>query len=58
MSVAPETSADLKAIFEAVARRQPIDPAAARRVREKSEAARRDFQEELSVGWLRSVREE
>lgn len=58
MSIAPETSADLRAIFEAVAQKKPIDPEVAKRVREKSEAVRRKFDEELSVTLLRSAREE
>jgi hypothetical protein len=58
MSTDVETSADLKAIFAAVAQKKPVDPDVAKRVREKSEAVRRKFQEELSVKLLRSVREE
>jgi hypothetical protein len=57
MSSEAETSADLKAVFEAVARKKPIDPEVANRVREKSDAVRRDFSEELSVKLLRSIRE-
>lgn len=53
-----ETSADLKAIFDAVARKQPIDLEVAKRVRAKSDAVRREFKEELSVTLLRSLRED
>lgn len=52
------TAADLKAVFDAVARKQPIDPEVAKRIREKSEAVQREFKEELSVELLRSIREE
>jgi hypothetical protein len=58
MSIAPETSADVKAVFEAVARKTPIDPEIAKRVREKSEAVRREFPTELSLELLRAAREE
>jgi hypothetical protein len=58
MSSDAQTSADLKAVFEAVARNQPVDPEVAKRVREKSDALRRETKDEISIDLLRSIREE
>src|SRR4051812_38409992 len=43
------TDADARAISEALAAGRPVDPAALRRIRERSDAARRDTQTRLGV---------
>ena len=57
MSTATE-KADLEAILSAINAGRKIDPEVAKRVRQRSEELRKNFDREISVELIRSLREE
>jgi hypothetical protein len=58
MSTTNEIRADLEAVCRALAEKRPVDPHVAKRVRERSAELRREFDSELSVELIRSIRKE